>query len=75
MYRTDFVFTVLHDFVRNCQTPVLIVRMDITDRQERPVRLLGERCPPSLRAEVEHGFQRRRQSEDARCLRKQMYAI
>ena len=32
MYRTDpdFVFTVTRDFVRNCQTPVLILPDDIT---------------------------------------------
>ena len=31
MYRTDpdFVFTVTRDFVRNCQTPVLILPDDV----------------------------------------------
>ena len=32
MYRTDadFVFTVTRDFVRNCQTPILVLPDDIT---------------------------------------------
>ena len=34
MYRTnpDFVFTVTRDFVRNCQTPVLILPDDVAGR-------------------------------------------
>src|SRR5437773_7139056 len=36
MYRTnaDFVFTVTRDFVRQCQTPVLILPDDIPPRSE-----------------------------------------
>jgi hypothetical protein len=51
MYRTnpDFVFTVTRDFVRNCQTPVLILPDDIP---AHPYAVAMEAAMLSPKAEV-----------------------
>src|SRR4030095_14995557 len=55
MYRTkpDFVFTVTRDFVRQCQTPVLILPDDIPAHpygaaMEAATRVCGRRCQTSV---------------------------